>query len=446
MKFIRSGHGKFLTGFMMLCLAMCSGLAADQIDLSKTPGSAQMPLQVLTAPLPPPPTDARNMRPVRCGVWVNADGSVKKIDVLDDNPKWREAALKALNEWKFSPVLWEGKAIPARTEVSFFLMGGKVGFSQSPVPNLPPEIHTENEFGLKMPVVKYDPELPMPILERVTRRRLGAVFGFLVGRDGLPYDFQLLGANSESSYRAIINELGNQTFTPGTVGDEPVIVKIKQSISTMTMDKPPVDLAGLVEAADPVYPYDQLIAGTAGTARVHFTLDSRGHVSRAEIVEASHPDFGYSLRAAIESWVFSPAAAVELAERTYEHEFSPSIIPGGVARLLAILRQGGTISSSRAQLSGNPQRAYSPGLSYPPEMLGQNQTSTAKIEFVVDRNGLAQLPRILEASDPAFGWAAATWVGAMRFNQLTRAGQPTDFRVVVPVKFTPPAANSSGGS
>ena len=79
-------------------------------------------------------------------------------------------------------------------------------------------------------------------------------------------------------------------------------------------------------------------------------------------------------------------------------------------------------------------------------MLGQNQTGTAKIEFVVDRSGLAQLPRILEASDPAFGWAAATWVGAMRFNQLTRAGQPTDLRVVVPIKFTPPATNSNGGS
>jgi hypothetical protein len=168
-----------------------------------------------------------------------------------------------------------------------------------------------------------------------------------------------------------------------------------------------------------------------------------GNVSRAEVVEASHPDFGWSLKAAIESWSFSPAAAAELAERTYEHEFSPSNLPGGIIRLLAILRPGGTISSSRAQLSGSPQRVYSPGLSYPPEMLGKNQPGTAKIELIVDRSGLAQLPRILEASDPAFGWAAATWVGAMRFKQLTRDGQPTDLRVVVPIKFTPPATSSA---
>ena len=405
-----------------------------------------MPLTVVASPLPPQPAEGRKVQPIHFGVWVNADGSVKKIDVLNDSPKWREAARTALNGWKFSPVIWEGQAVPARTEVTFFLTGGKVGFSQSPVPNLPPEVHTENEFGLQMPVVKYDPDLQIPILERATHGKLEAAFVYLIGRDGLPYDFELLGASSESAYRAIINELGNQTFTPGHVEDEPVIVKMKQVISTISMDKPSVDLAGLVEAMDPVYPYDQLIAGTAGTAKVHFTLDTHGNVSRAEVVEASHPDFGWSLKAAIESWSFSPAAAAELAERTYEHEFSPSNLPGGIIRLLAILRPGGTISSSRAQLSGSPQRVYSPGLSYPPEMLGKNQPGTAKIELIVDRSGLAQLPRILEASDPAFGWAAATWVGAMRFKQLTRDGQPTDLRVVVPIKFTPPATSSSGGS
>ncbi|HTZ20664.1 MAG TPA: TonB family protein, partial [Opitutaceae bacterium] len=391
----------------MLGLACCGGWAADQIDLSKIPGSAQMPLTVVVSPLPPKPADGRNVQPIHFGVWINADGSVKKCDVLEDSPKWQETARTALNGWKFAPVIWEGKAIPARTEVSFFLTGGKVGFSQSPVPNLPPEIHTENEFGLKMPVVKYDPDLQIPMLERVTRKRLEAGFVYLVGRDGLPYDFELLGASSESAYRAIINELGNQTFTPGLVGDEPVIVKMKQVISTMSMDKPPAELAGLVEAMDPVYPYEQLIAGTAGTAKVHFTLDAHGNVSHAEVVEASHPDFGSSLKAAIESWSFSPEAATELAERTYEHEFSPSNLPGGLTRLLAILRQGGTISSSRAQLSGSPQRVYSPGLSFPPDLLGKNQSGTAKIEFIVDRSGLAQLPHMLEATDPAFGWAAA---------------------------------------
>lgn len=402
------------------------------------PGSVDLPIKALETPLPPLPAGEKRVNPIRLGVWVKADGTVDSIEVLNNNPKWRDAALKAVQAWKFEPIEWEGKRIPARTEVILTQFAKGVSFTQSSIPNYPDEVHAEGEFGLTLPMVTYDPDIFVPILERANRGKLEAGFEFVVETDGRPSQLTVLGANSESAYRAVINQVANLVYKPGTVRGEPVRVKLKQVTSLASMEQPPEALAGLVEAMDPVYPYAQLLAGTGGVAKVKFTLNAEGAVSGAEVVEATHPDFGYALKAAVESWLFSPSAAAQKPEREYEHEFNAASLPGGVERLVAQLRKGETISGKGEGLNGRPRRAYSPPLAYPPEMLKKMQAGSAVIEFVIDRGGLVQIPKIVSASDPIFGWAAATWIGSMRFAPLLRNGVPTDLRLSVPVEFTPP--------
>ena len=57
-------------------------------------------------------------------------------------------------------------------------------------------------------------------------------------------------------------------------------------------------------------------------------------------------------------------------------------------------------------------------------------------EFLIDENGDAQLPRIISASAPEFGYAAAQAVATWRFDSPLKAGKKVVTKVRIPVKFT----------
>ncbi|MCC6414614.1 MAG: TonB family protein, partial [Opitutaceae bacterium] len=59
----------------------------------------------------------------------------------------------------------------------------------------------------------------------------------------------------------------------------------------------------------------------------------------------------------------------------------------------------------------------------------------AVIDFLVDENGIAQLPQVVSASDPAFGYAACQAIAAWRFKPPTRNGKGVAVQVRVPVGF-----------
>ncbi len=60
------------------------------------------------------------------------------------------------------------------------------------------------------------------------------------------------------------------------------------------------------------------------------------------------------------------------------------------------------------------------------------------VEFFIDRDGRAQLPRVLDAPDEGLAWAAATAVSRWQFTPPLRGGKPVDVRATVPVDFNPP--------
>ena len=68
----------------------------------------------------------------------------------------------------------------------------------------------------------------------------------------------------------------------------------------------------------------------------------------------------------------------------------------------------------------------------------EGPTGSAEIEFIIDREGRARLPRIVSASREEFGWAAATAIAQWVFDPPKKNGQPVDTRVRIPVSFTPP--------
>jgi len=197
-------------------------------------------------------------------------------------------------------------------------------------------------------------------------------------------------------------------------------------------------LAGAVDVAEPVYPYARLLAGEEGRAQARFTLAPDGTVAEVKVFKASHPDFGGALVAAVENWRYTPAAAAAQPERRIDYDFTVARLPHGARRLVGLLRGGGVIWRSAAGLDARPQVQARPGLAYPKALLAEGVDGTAMVELVVDRTGLAYLPRVVNATRPEFGWAAAAFAGGMRFEPLTRGGRPTELIIMLPLKFTPP--------
>jgi TonB family protein len=346
--------------------------------------------------------------------------------------------------------MWQGKGIPARTEVSFGQLSPKtITSTVSPLPNLPGEVHTEEEWGLTKPVIETDPDLILPLMIRSRRMlKIEAGLNYVIAEDGSTDKIDLWGASSEGAVRVALDLISERKYKPAKVRELPVRMQYRQILNFQSLEKPIDALAGAVDIVDPAYPYERLLAGDEGYAVVKFTLTGEGKVESTVLLEASHPDFGGALIAAVESWSFKPEAAAEGgAVREYRHDFVLSQTPYASRRLIADVRAGEVVSNSSAGLDAKPKILARPGLAYPTVFYSEKVAGSAEVEFIVDRVGLAQLPRVLKATKPEFGWAAVTLVNGMRFTPMTRGGKPTELRVRMPVQFTPPKpeAPAAGG-
>jgi TonB family protein len=76
-----------------------------------------------------------------------------------------------------------------------------------------------------------------------------------------------------------------------------------------------------------------------------------------------------------------------------------------------------------------------PAPAFPVRMLKSGAEGAAVIEFFLNEYGEPRLPRVLSATNPAFGYAAAHAVSQWRFEPPTVDGQPVVMRVAVPFQF-----------
>lgn len=421
-------------------LAVAIGAAGELT--AGVPGSATTPPKTIRSPNPPAPLDGRGAGVVVL-VWIDAAGAVEQVELVRGTDEWFPAVAAAIREWRFEPVLADGQPIPARVEVSVAYSGRTISLSLSPLPNLPGELHVDGELGLVAPVVTYDPDVILPLEGRISGATPKALIRYVVEEDGSTGRFEVGAAPSEQATRAALDLVSVQRYRPATIRGRPVAVEYTQAVSFFGGAEVIPALAGVAAIQDPAYPYERLLANEAGRAKVRFRLRDSGEVAEAVVLEASYPDFGAALVAAVEIWTFTPEAAAAAPEREFEYEFLPERVPYGARRLAEFVQGGGEISNRASGLDARPQLLARPGLVYPRGLLGARTAGTAKVEFVIDRSGLAQLLRILEASAPEFGWAAVTCVNGMRFAPISRGGKPAELRVVLPLQFSPPATENA---
>ncbi len=203
-------------------------------------------------------------------------------------------------------------------------------------------------------------------------------------------------------------------------------------------DTPPV----LEAFCEPVYPRQLLEKETKGEAAVRFVLDDKGRVLMAEVIEATHPDFGAALLAAVETWTFSPAQRQGVATKTVietKQKFLPYGFrrPAAEAATLKEWRRGGKQLLTLGQLDRPLQAVYRVDPRYPRSLLAAKMSGEVEIEAVVHETGEVVLPAIATATKPEFGWAALNAVQQWVFEPPRANGKPVSVRVRIPLGFSP---------
>lgn len=385
---------------------------------------------------------------------VDAEGRVTSAEVTDStNPVFDEAAVAAVKQWGFRPALEAGKPVISALTVPVVFRLAQL--KQKSPPLMPRQEHLPRGLPLSpaRPVNAPDPEYPA---ELEAFKLPGLVrMEFTVDAEGRTREPRVQWASHPAFVAEALRAMEQTTFEPARQGRlaKPTVVRYPVSFSVWGSRRPDIlaavqvsvvgeaeTLPGPFVIMEPVLPLERLRAGETGSATAEFTVNARGDTEAIEITAASGTDYAAALRAAVEAWGFQPAKdanGVHAVRLRAERIFAPG---EAEARLLAALAPGGA-GIEPARGLDEPLRPLWRGFPvYPRELRERGLEGKAEVEFIIDRDGRVRLPRILTATEPAFGWAAVTAVSQWVFQRPKRGGVPVDVKVQVELSFRPPAA------
>ena len=392
-------------------------------------------------------------------VSLDAAGVPRKVAMEPEFPDrllpYVEAALK---QWRFSPARQGGQPIPADLRVAFHFFS-----PMAPIPTkiMPPRV-----------LKQVPPQYPRGLAKNDITGDV--LVGFNVDTKGNVVNAIALRSTGPDFNEPAIKAVLQWKFEPATVDGRPVSSQLRVPVRFM-IDRPrtqdevtvvppgrrdreqrpeeirynvPPRLRGVVP---PVYPYALLRESTKGKATVAFQVGPNGHVVALKVTEATHPEFGLALAAAVEKYEFDPALKDGRPTSTVvktEQRFSQSDLVSDEDTLLLNAEQknpASIVGANKLDAPLRPLTAQPPV--FPVVLRGKITGGQAQIEALVDNDGHARLPRIVEASDPAFGYAAAQALSQWLFEPPKSGGRPAVVRVIVPFTFetNPPVMGTAVG-
>lgn len=388
---------------------------------------------------------------------VDETGRVTTARVLTaPDPRLGEAALTAVKTWVFTPATEDMKHIAMCMDVPFEFDPDK---PEPKKPGLLPPAHLLPQPSPRTAAASVKAAALSNCPETLHARLLTGrvIYECEVTPEGRAEGFRVLGATHADLVLPALLDGARWEFSPAIQGDLPIRAKLRGEIShdmelvsrsrvlaangiTAPDGGVPEDWPLPEVTADPVWPYEPLLAGESGSARVEFTVLANGLVTGVKVREATAPEFGRALVAALETWTFQPAIkdgrsvkVVLLKRAEFKH---PSAAAGGASdphsRLVPLAKAGRIGSRTDEKLT--PVYRVAPAV---PEAVAESaeRSGEAVIEFVIDRDGRARLPRIVSATREEYGWAAATAITQWVFRAPRLDGAPTEVKVAIPFKF-----------
>lgn len=383
-------------------------------------------------------------------VSIDETGTVNKVDPVPlKEPKLTKAIIQAVKQWRFEPSKAAG--IPVSTTI------------RVPVLFTWPNLFKDTDLTQPPRPIKQRKPI-YPYSERAGGFRGEVVVEFTVTASGDVRDAEVRQSNNLNFNEPALEAVRPWKFEPGSIDGRAVNARMRvpmvfeleggardrYEVSKARSSKlPPVlqnDYPPKVKnVAQGVYPFEQLEKGAKATVSVRFMVEPSGKVIFIEQKDKSLTDFDRAARAMLEEFEFIPASkdgkpnwgALKMDVEFNSH--SQDIpVSASARRILRELGKKEPAIFSIAQVEHKPQPIARHAPVFPEELLETNAGGEALIEFFIDEEGQAQLPRIVSASQPAFGYAAAQAVSQWRFKPLTRAGKAVVVRVRVPVVFSRP--------
>jgi TonB family protein len=386
-------------------------------------------------------------------VWatakINREGQFTGFEAVPE--PMRELLLACVTQWRFAPARRAGEPVDASVRLPFVVLA-----PEEPLP----EDRTMPKVVFRVPPV-------YPIGLRQAGMRGEVMVEFVVDTEGRVKNPIVVRTLHPAFNEAALAAIQRWRFEPGRVAGRPVNTLMQQGISFTVGGAPDggdsgivvrrqADLSKLPEQlrydtppqietiVSPRYPHALLRKGTSGVAYVSMMIGTRGEVLATRISHASHPEFGFALQAAAQEFKYRPALkhgqpCPSLV--SFEQKFEPTdaalvSVADRAALRLERKHPERLLAASQLDKPLKPGVAKSPAFPFGvPKSVNEGE---ATIEMLIDDEGRVCLPRVVSASDPAFGYAAAHAVGEWRFDPPTSHGKPGAVRVVVPFKFVRP--------
>lgn len=431
--------------------------AVDKPDA--TPRLIDVSTVVLPWPQGAKATDVFEDQVVFANVTVDEAGRIAAVN--EAPPEFREKIILTAKRWRFAPARRGGQPVAATIRVPFVIQTMS-GPNAGSGPRIPPR------------VIAQTPPL-YPILMRASGMRGEVVVDFYVDIEGRVQNAFVARSLNPAFDDPALEAVRKWRFEPGRDGQKPVrthmqvpvmfqlpgledggsdgmVVRKKPDLSKLPeelrYDTPP----RLIGSVRPVFPHSLLNAGTNGKASVRYLVNEAGRVVQATVVEASAPEFGAALLAAIELFTYEPAVKAGRPSKAllgFSMEFSRDesfqiVAPEDVFLLRREQKKPETIVAAGEldeplnPLSRRPAR-------FPLSRVGDGVPGEAMIEFLIDEDGRARLPRVVSATHEAFGYAAAQSVASWRFEPPTRGGKSVTARAKVPIRFNVAAPDGNAG-
>lgn len=439
-----------LASLLIAALPPASG--ADAVPVSGDP--------ILVEWVPPDyPAEARPAGltgQVKVEFVVEPDGAVTRERVQRSSDEiFNPGALAAVRRWKFKPALLD--SVPVACGMGATLVFDPEATRRKTTPDwAPPPQQMPHPLPLTPahPSSGLDPDYPAELDE--TRLPGRVQIEFTVDEAGQVRHPKVLWASHPAFVERALHTLLKATFTPAQQGPLPKVSQLRYPVEFASLGARPSEVlaANGLEMPDPtavqippqpllwlqpVYPSERLLAGAEAVIEAEFTVDEEGRTKQILLAPTPAAEFAAAVQAALEAAVFKPAQGeqgpvpvrLKLTQR-----FSPAGRPTE-QRLAMQLQPGGAGIASPGGLDRRLQPLWRGYPAYPQELKERELTGEAEVEFIIDRTGRARLPRVVRATEPAFGWAAATAISQWVFEPPTKAGQPVDIRVRIPVGFKP---------
>ena len=357
-----------------------------------------------------------------------------------------------VKNWRFAPARSGGKPVAAEVRMPF-------------VVTVRDELSFRVEGKRTQPRVTHQERPIYPFAMRANNMKGEVIVDFIVDLEGRVRNAYVVRSLNPSFDDPAIEAVRRWKFEPGRIGERPVNTHMQVPM-VFVLDESydggqgplsaakKADLSKLPEqyrydtpprpvgTVRPVYPYALLRAKKEGKAVVRYIVDPKGRVVQADMGESAAPEMGRALQAAIECFVYEPAIKAgrpSPAVQGFAQEFNRDaawqlVDDDDLALLRREEKKPASILSAR-ELDGPivPRSRRPPR--FPLSVKEEVTKGEAVIEFLIDEDGRARLPRIVSATEEAFGYAAVQGVATWRFEPPTRGGKPVVVRVQIPLNF-----------